>query len=397
MSEQDYDVILVGAGLAGLAMRRALLDAPLRVLHLHRKASGVTAAPQDDRGLAMSRSSRCVLQRLDAWPQDAVAEIRRVKISLGGQFGGALISDRDIDGGPLGYTARASAIAGAIARSLPPPLDSKVLSLRSGRDSVQLRAETADGEINCRARLLIAADGTSSPTLAMAGRLAKATPYRHHAMVCELHGSYEDPALAIEHLSDDGPVAVLPLAEGRSKLICCMPQEECGKMAKMGKRELMDALRRKMGRLLPPDTKDVGKPSVWPTCRSRNEGAGRILPIGNAAMTVHPNAAQGYNLCLRDVAHLAEHIGDNEDPGAAEALAAWRERRRPDHDFVQRLTTTLASFYHPRAIPAPLHAMGLAAFDLLPSLKRRTAWMASGLGAGQLPDSIYARRPADSH
>ena len=396
MSEQSYDIIVVGAGLAGLAMRRALINTPWRVLHLHRKING-GAAPEDDRGLAMSRSSRCILQHLDAWPQDVTAEIRRVKISLSGQFGSALVSDQDIDGGPLGYTVRASAIAGAIARALPAPLDAKVLSLRSREGSVQVRAATADGEINCSAKLLIAADGTSSPTLAMAGRLAKATPYKHHAMVCELHGSYDDPALAIEHLGDDGPIAVLPLAGGKSKLICCMPQDTCSRMANMGEREFMDALRQRTGRLLPPNTSGAGKRSVWPICRNRNEGAGRILPIGNAAMTVHPNAAQGYNLCLRDVAHLAEHISASDDPGAADVLASWKERRRPDHDFVQRLTTTLASFYSPRTIPAPLHAIGLAAFDLLPPLRRRMAWMASGLGAGQLPDSIYAQRSANSH
>ncbi len=386
MSNQEYDIIIVGGGLAGLALRRAVMDTPWRVLHLHKDLG---QAGKDNRGLALTRSSHCILQKLGAWPQCEAAEIRRIKISFSGQFGSTCISDQDLDGGPLGYVLPAHGVLQSLLATVPPPIDASVVSLQAREDRVLLEAETATGKINYSTSLLLACDGTDSPMLALAGHATRPTAYAHKAIVCELHGSYDDPGLAVEHLTANGPVAVLPLGNNKSKLVYCVHKDSCDRVANMGEREFISLLLERHSNIL-PDMTGVGSRHTWPLYRHRHEGVGRILPIGNAALTIHPNAAQGYNLCLRDIIYLAEHLKDCVDPGAADVLDGWKSCRRPDRNATSLFVNTLASFYEPSFIPAPLYGLGLAAVDLLPQLKRGIAWRAAGLAAGQLPAELYA-------
>ena len=393
MSDSEYDIIVVGAGLAGLATRRALMDTPWRVLHLEKKQHTATAG-NDNRGLAMAHSSRYILEHLGAWPQKQATEIRSIKISLQGQPGSARITGHDLDGKPLGYVVRATELGKALRDCTPEPVDATVTSVQVEKDSVKLKAATVNGEACYSAKLLIAADGTNSPVLSLAGSPPRVTGYPHKAIVCELDGCYDEPGLAIEHLGRDGPVAVLPLPGNKSKLVYCASNEFCERVRNLNKSEFIETLRQNTEHIL-PEIKDTGQHQVWPLYRQQHQGTARILPIGNAAMTVHPNAAQGYNLCLRDIAHLAEHIKDCKDPGTDSVLESWKKLRQADRASVRRLTSLLSSYYQPRLLPAPLYAIGLATIDLVPSLKSRVAWLATGMGKDQLPGSIYASATAN--
>src|SRR6202041_3715165 len=56
----------------------------------------------------------------------------------------------------------------------------------------------------------------------------------------------------------------------------------------------------------------------------------RVVLVGNAAQALHPVAAQGFNLGLRDAATLAELIAGAPDPGADQLLAQFAQRRTAD-------------------------------------------------------------------
>ncbi len=91
---------------------------------------------------------------------------------------------------------------------------------------------------------------------------------------------------------------------------------------------------------------------------TRNPVRQRLVLIGNAAHTLHPVAGQGLNLGLRDLAALAQIVTDRvragADPGAPEALEAYRRLRGDDQDRTGLATDFLAHlFVNPWAAPAP--------------------------------------------
>ena len=102
--------------------------------------------------------------------------------------------------------------------------------------------------------------------------------------------------------------------------------------------------------------------------------ARRAVLVGNAAQTVHPIGAQGFNLGLRDALVLAETVGGADDPGAPELLADYAVRRQPDREGVLAFShglVSLACLAQPTL--APLRSLAMAAFDRVPPLRHAIA------------------------
>ena len=114
--------------------------------------------------------------------------------------------------------------------------------------------------------------------------------------------------------------------------------------------------------------------------------AERMLAIGNAVNTLHPIAAQGFNLGLRDVAAVAGLLAaaGEVDPGAAGVLAGYQRARQADWRQLRQVTGWLPRLFENPAPPlAGARGLGLAALDLLVPVKRRLMRRAMGLGGAQ--------------
>jgi 2-octaprenyl-6-methoxyphenol hydroxylase len=109
----------------------------------------------------------------------------------------------------------------------------------------------------------------------------------------------------------------------------------------------------------------------------------RTVLIGNAAQTLHPVAGQGFNLALRDASMLLQCLLDSSpetDPGAANLLADYRERRARDQQRVIRFTDGLVRLFSNDLQPlAHARSLGLVTMDLLPALRRRLVQQGMGI------------------
>ncbi len=107
--------------------------------------------------------------------------------------------------------------------------------------------------------------------------------------------------------------------------------------------------------------------------------------IGNAAQALHPVAAQGFNLGLRDAAVLAELIAPAADPGAPQLLSQFAARRAADRRGMIAFTDKLVRLFGDRASDArgPRN-LGLLLFDVSAPAKRALAQLSWGFG-GALP------------
>ena len=106
-----------------------------------------------------------------------------------------------------------------------------------------------------------------------------------------------------------------------------------------------------------------------------------MVLIGNAAQALHPVAAQGFNLGLRDAAMLAELIATASDPGADELLAQFAQRRAADRRGMIAFTDQLVKLFGDRRGAAiALRNLGLLLFDLSAPAKRRLSRLSWGFG-----------------
>jgi 2-octaprenyl-6-methoxyphenol hydroxylase len=394
----DCDILILGGGLVGCSLACALEGRGLRVAMV--EASAPQAGPPgfDERKLALSAASLNALAALAVLPRLATAPtpIRRIHVSRQGDFGAVRLeaSDygREAFGGvvlarELGQAleARISGIAGL--RRLRP---ARVVGLQPGKDLVEAEVENEAGRQVLRARLLVAADGTRSLARSVAGIGAREHDYRQTLFVCGVEAETASDGGAWERFSAQGPVALLPMAGGQYGSICGVASEDADRVAAMDDAAYRDYFQQRFGWRV-GRIRRVGRRSAYPLLRvvaDRLDGP-RILLMGNAAQTIHPIGAQGFNLGLRDALVLAEILGHDDpghdDPGREEVLSSYAEARREDRgrtlafsDGLARLTVNDGFSMH------ALRSLGLSLLGHLPGLAAPLASGAMGF-RGRVP------------
>ena len=138
-------------------------------------------------------------------------------------------------------------------------------------------------------------------------------------------------------------MALLPAGGRRRTLIWTLPPDRAEAMAALASDRIAERVAARLGRSFGPIIPH-GPPATWPLKRVEAERGyeGRVALLGNAARTLHPVGAQGFNLALRDVCGLAAALESARDPGDGETLAAWSRARRADRWRTRLFTDVLA-------------------------------------------------------
>jgi len=196
--------------------------------------------------------------------------------------------------------------------------------------------------------------------------------------------------VAFERFTDSGPVALLPMSEGRCAVVWTVRDEDVETVMALDDASFLTAFQERFGYRLGRFER-VGKRASYPLSllRVKESVRERIAIIGNAAHTLHPIAGQGFNLGIRDVSALVDVLlqaqVDGVDIGAGVVLKKYEDWRRDEQRNMALATDGLA-----RLFSNPLGAirfgrnLGLLAMDLLPGARHQLARAAMGL-AGKLP------------
>ena len=266
----------------------------------------------------------------------------------------------------------------------------RVLDVRLGADHVQLSVQAgAGGEVSqaaaaelLTARVVVAADGAHSLVRSAAGISALVEDYRQVAVV--VHVATDRPAagIAYERFTASGPLAVLPLADGRYTVVWTVTPERATQLLALTDAEFVGELQRgfgwRIGRIV-----RAGARATYPLRLSRADAltGQRAVLVGNAAQALHPVAGQGFNLGLRDAALLAEVLAAAADPGAPAVLEGYERRRATDRRGMISFTDGLVKlFASERPIVSAARAAGLLLFDIAPPAKRALARLSWGFG-----------------
>ncbi|TAN08673.1 MAG: 2-octaprenyl-6-methoxyphenyl hydroxylase [Rhodanobacteraceae bacterium] len=396
MMPDSVEILIVGGGLVGTSLALALDATGIDVALVEAappRAPSLPAAEDNDRNLVLARASVNALRALGVWPHLAAmaGTIRRLEVSRAGEFGRFRVAAADAGVDALGRVVPGRVLAAALearlheCRHVQRLAPARLLSLApvaTGWRAVVL----ADGaECTLDARLVVGADGSHSLVRAQIGIAARKHDYAQSLFVCTVGCGREVPDCAFERFTDAGPVALLPLPHGRRGLVLTVTADQHEAVAVMDDAAFVALAQQRCGWKLGALTRP-GKRFAHRIQRVLADAltAPRAVLVGNAAQTVHPIGAQGFNLGLRDALTLAELLDGAPDPGAGALLGAYAARRRPDRDGVVAFSHGLIALgCLAQPVLSPLRSLALLALDRMPPLRHAVA--RHGMGFRGLP------------
>jgi 2-octaprenyl-6-methoxyphenol hydroxylase len=396
----EFDLAIAGGGLVGASLALALAPLGLRIALVEAVAPGSAEHPSfDERTTALANGTVRVFRGLDVWRhmQREATAIRRIHVSEQGRFGVARIDAAEQGLDALGYVLPNRVIGAALWEGLRrvPGVETfapaKVAATALANDRRTLCVEQGGESAEIVARLVVAADGARSIIREQAGVAAEQWEYGQTAITATLTTQRFHDHVAYERFTPDGPIAVLPLADGRCGIVWARRPDEAVRTLALSDEEFLVELQAafgyRLGRLL-----RVGARYSYPLALSRSgcHIAPRLAIVGNAAQSLHPIAGQGFNLGLRDAASLAEVIADamaagRTDVGDAATLRAYADWRDEDRRRIVAFTDGLVRLFgSPLGPVRGLRSMGLLAFDAFPPAKAALARLSVG-AAGRIP------------
>ncbi len=384
----DYDILIAGGGPVGSALALALADGHRRIGVVEARAD---LPPTGTRAIVLADGSVRLLRALGVWSDlaaDAVP-VRQVEVSQQGHFGRTRITADEEQVEALGRVVAYGALARALATRARAAAGvdwiapAEVEGADADTDCVRVHLAAADGRRTVGTRLAVAAEGTQSPLRAALGIDSRSHDYEQTALLLDVTANGCGD-VAHERFTHEGTIALLPRGEGHWTLVWALAREDAERWLAATPAELGEALTERLGQGHAP-VAVAAPPQAYPLHRVEADAAvaQRGVVIGNAVRTLHPVAAQGFNLALRDACALAEHLESAPDPGAGDCLAAWQRARWLDQRLTRDFTDILArGFGHgPRAL-AGVRAGALLGLDLCSGARRQLAAQTLGLARG---------------
>ncbi|GAC1628307.1 MAG: 2-octaprenyl-6-methoxyphenyl hydroxylase [Nevskia sp.] len=379
---ETSDVVIVGGGLVGASLAVALAHSPLRVTLVEAALPPASPPAWDERCIALNDASRRIFAALGLW--DALAAeaepITATHISERGRFGTTRFDAREAGLEALGYNLPLRAIGAALTQALAaaPNLaliqPARVIGISANAQAVSITIEhEAGATATLDAKLVVAADGARSALRELLGIAAQTRDYAQHALVSAVRLARPHRGVAYERFTPDGPLALIPKPEQAASLVWTVASAQAETLLALSDADYLAAAQDLFGGRLGRFAA-LGARRGYALSRVMSEAltAPRTVFIGNAAQSLHPVAAQGFNLGLRDVAALAERLAGEAaaDPGAAIVLADYEQARARDRGRVSDFTDALVRTFSNR-LPGLSQARhwGLVAVDLAPPLR----------------------------
>ena len=368
-------VIIVGGGMTGATLALAISHLSAGNVPVHLIEAVAPDSQQhpgfDARAIALAAGTCQQLARVGIWQaiRDCATAIRTVHVSDRGHAGFVTLEADDYHLPALGQVVELHDVGQrlfALLRKAPGVslhCPARVESVTRSQEHVDV---VLDNGQTLQGKLLVAADGSRSALGEQCGMAWQQQPYEQLAVIANVTTAVPHDGRAFERFTEHGPLAMLPMSDGRCSLVWCHPLENRDDVLSWSDarfcHELQQAFGWRLGRITHSGSRNAYPLGLTTASQAVSH---RMALVGNAAQTLHPIAGQGFNLGLRDVMSLAEMLAQASDPGDYALLTQYQQRRAEDKKTTVGVTDGLVHLFANRW--APLVAgrnVGLMAMEL---------------------------------
>ena len=381
---RQFDVVIIGAGPAGLSLARSLKDSGLQIAIIEMLSEKVLAdPPEDGRDIALTHTSEKLMKDLGMWehiPEDRIGLIRDAKV-VNGKSPFALHFDTRGSGADyLGrivpnHLIRKSAYQ--VVRDQPNVTllcESEVTSVET--NTTEGTVGLADGSI-LKAALVVAADSRFSGTRRKMGIAASSLDFGRVVIVCEMEHEFPHDDTATECFHYDQTLAILPMHGNTSSVVVTLPTAGADAVMNMAPQDFADDVAQRFGGRLGRMTL-ISKRHPYPLVGvlAKQFVTTRFALVGDAAVGMHPVTAHGFNLGLSGAKLLADQIEEAArnltDIGAMAGLKRYEAAHRRVVLPLYHGTNALVKLFTDTSVPARiLRDAALRVGNFLPPVKKR--------------------------
>lgn len=385
--QSHYDLIIVGGGLVGAGLAVALRDTDLKIALVDARIPDCN----DPRLFALNAGSCQFLENINIWSQLAeyACPIHQVHVSHQGHFGAVRMRCEDVKLQSLGHVIPARYIEAALNDALislkncdlyRPAILKK---LHQENEKAELIISTESGEKILESKLVIGADGTESTVRKELNIATERFDYGQSAIVTRTTLKRSHHHIAYERFNGKGAIAMLPLIDDECATIWSGENAMISELMSLSDNDFLSKLQKEFGYRL-GRLESIQKRHVFPLTMVRAEKAiaGCVYLLGNSAHTLHPIAAQGFNLALYEVATLVQGIKDKTD-----LQTIWKKTQKRQAGSIG-VSHRLSQLFMDDSLAKNLVAqVGMLGLDIASPIKKK--FLQGMLGrSGEIPDLL---------
>ncbi|MAZ76976.1 MAG: ubiquinone biosynthesis protein UbiH [Micavibrio sp.] len=335
-----HDIIIIGAGPAGLSFAKNIAKTNLNVLLIEKQSKEVIAnPPYDGREIALTHLSHKIMNDLEMWqiiPKEKISLIKSAKV-MNGNSAYALSFDYEESGEDnLGFMISNNTIRKAAYDSLEGIDNIEILYEKEvsnvGTNSEKGWVDLKSGE-HLEARLIIAADSRFSSTRRMMGISTSMLDFGRTCVVCTMSAELPHNKTAYECFHFDRTLAVLPLNDNQVSIVITLGSEDSDELLNMSKEAFAADIEKRIdARLGKMNLTSELFPYPLVATFAKVFHTERFVVIGDSAVGMHPVTAHGFNLGLQGADTLATEIKTALKTGcdwsAQDVLKTYTEKHR---------------------------------------------------------------------
>jgi 2-octaprenylphenol hydroxylase len=391
MSDLHYDAVIIGAGMVGATLASLLSRSGFSVALIEARQP----QPFDEgaevglRVSAISPGSAAILEQAGAWKQVSEQRsrpYRRMQVEDGVELEPLLFDAPVFSLERLGTIVENDLLQWSLWQTLQ---SSGLVDIYSpdqleniGFSSKQNMVSLESGKV-ITASLVVGADGAASGVRKAVGIRQDHYAYNQKGLVAVVGKQKTNPGVAWQRFLADGPLAFLPLADGRSSIVWTLPSLEADRLLALDAEAFIGELDVASSGWL-GKVESCGPRAAFPLSMrlSKCYASRRTVLVGDAAHVVHPLAGQGVNLGLADAAALTEILirmrQAGGDIGSASTLQNYDRGRRSESEAMAFAMHALRSMFGIEGL-SPLRRVGLALVKRSWTIKDMFLQRAAGL------------------
>ena len=356
MSKEKYNIVIIGAGLTGLAFCNLLKKSDIKIKLIDNNPESFYRNIITDRYIVLSNTSRLILESIDLWEQVSkyCTKIKNIHISKKNIFGSTLVKSRDENLGSLGYQIPIQELIRIFYENIKDENnieishESAVTAIESG-DNVKISFSHKSVMREITANSVIFSTGAEDNLVDSIFTEKIQKDYQQNAFTCEIVSDKYNCETAFERFTNLGILGVIPRKEGNWTLIYSTNKEESEFIYNLDNKKVVNYFQKLLGEKC-GKIREVKNINIYPLKMKYHKSftKNNICLLGDAAHTLHPIAAQSFNLSLRDCAYLTTIIKEGiiNNRKFSKIFEEYHFKRIKEVERLVKFTDTLASFIH---------------------------------------------------